>query len=55
MATPSSMLAWEIPRTEEPGGPQSVGSHRVGHDLTCTHGLGDVDSDPIISVIKTSE
>ena len=32
MATHSSILAWRIPRTEEPGGLQSVGSQRVGHD-----------------------
>ena len=32
MATHSSMLAWEIPWTEEAGGVQSVGSQRVGHD-----------------------
>ena len=32
MATHSSILAWEIPRTEEPGGLQSMGSQRVGHD-----------------------
>ena len=32
MATPSSTLAWKIPWTEEPGGLQSMGSHRVGHD-----------------------
>ena len=31
MATHSSILAWEIPRTEEPGGRQSIGSPRVGH------------------------
>ena len=31
-ATHSSILAWEIPRTEEPGGPQSTGSQRVGHE-----------------------
>ena len=30
MATHSSILAWKIPRTEEPGGLQSMGSHRVG-------------------------
>ena len=29
---PSSILVWEIPWTEEPGGLQSMGSHRVGHD-----------------------
>ena len=32
MATHSSVLAWENPRTEEPGGLQSMGSQRVGHD-----------------------
>ena len=32
MATQSSILAWIIPWTEEPGGLQSVGSQRVGHD-----------------------
>ena len=32
MATHSSILAWRIPRTEETGGLQSIGSHRVGHD-----------------------
>ena len=32
MATHSSILAWEIPWTEEPGGLQSTGWQRVGHD-----------------------
>ena len=32
MAPHSSALAWRIPWAEEPGGLQSVGSHRVGHD-----------------------
>ena len=32
MATHSSILAWEIPGTEEPGELSSMGSHRVGHD-----------------------
>ena len=32
MATHSSVLAWRIPWTEEPGGLQSMGSHRVGHN-----------------------
>ena len=38
MATHSSILAWRIPWTEEPGGLQSMGSQRVGHDehLTVT-------------------
>ena len=33
MGTHSSVLAWEIPWTEEPGRLQSMGSQRVGHDL----------------------
>ena len=38
MATYSSILAWEIPRAEEPGGLQSTGSQRVRHDsVTDTH------------------
>ena len=32
MATYSSILAWEIPWAEKPGGLQPVGSQRVGHD-----------------------
>ena len=39
-ATHSSILAWRIPWTEEPGGLQSIGSLRVGHDwsdLAHTH------------------
>ena len=32
IATHSSLLAWEIPWTEKPGGLQSKGSQRVGHD-----------------------
>jgi len=44
MATHSSILAWRIPWTEEPGGLQSIGLHRVGYDSnnllsTCT-GMG---------------
>ena len=40
MATHSSIPAWRIPWTEEPGGLQSKGLHWVGHDwsdLACTH------------------
>ena len=33
MATYSSILAWEVPWTEEPGRLQSMGSPRIGHDL----------------------
>ena len=32
MTTHSNMLAWRIPWTEEPGGLQSMGLQRVGHD-----------------------
>ena len=32
MATHSSILAWRIPGTEEPGGLPSMGSHRIGHN-----------------------
>ena len=32
IAIHSSILAWKIPWTEEPGGLQSMGSQRVGHD-----------------------
>ena len=37
MATQSSILAWRIPWTEEPGGLQSMGSQRVRHDLATEH------------------
>ena len=37
MATHSSILALEIPWTEEPGGLRSVGSQRVKHDLAAEH------------------
>ena len=37
MATHSSILAWEIPWMEEPGGPQSTGSQRVRQDLVTKH------------------
>ena len=36
MATRSHILAWKIPRTEDPGGLQSVGSPRVRHKRACT-------------------
>ena len=37
MATHSSILAWEIPQTEEPGGLQSMGLQRIGHDRATEH------------------
>ena len=36
-ATHSSILPWRMPRTEKPGGLQSMGSQRVGHDLVTKH------------------
>ena len=37
METQSSILAWDVPWTEEPGGLQSMGLQRVGHYLATTH------------------
>ena len=37
MATHSSILAWRIPRTEEPGRLQSMGLQRVRHELATEH------------------
>ena len=39
MATHSSTLAWKIPCTEDPGGLQSMGSRRVGHDWATSPSL----------------
>ena len=39
MANYSSILAWRIPRTEEPGGLQSMGSQRIGHTEQLTLSL----------------
>ena len=40
MATLSSILAWKIPQTEEPGRLQSMGLQRVGHDIVTEHTQG---------------
>ena len=42
MATPSSILAWKIPQTEEPDKLQSVGSQRVRHDLATEQQQGSL-------------
>ena len=48
MATHSSILAWRIPWTEEPGGLQSIGSQRVEPDRAISLSLGAVnDSHPL--------
>ena len=46
MATHSSVLAWRIPGTGEPGGLPSMGSHRVGHDCS--------DLVVVVVVVETS-
>ena len=45
MATHSSILAWEIPQTEEPGRLQSIGSQRVGHNLATKQQNGSIEKD----------
>ena len=48
MAPHSSTLAWKIPSTEEPGGLQSVGSLRVGHDwATSLSRIGEGNGNPL--------
>ena len=42
MATHSSILAWRIPWTEEPGGLQSTGSQRVGHNWAIKHIINSI-------------
>ena len=43
MATHSSVLAWRIPGMEEPGGLQSMGLHRVGHDWSDLAAAADLN------------
>ena len=55
MATHSSILAWKIPWTEEPGGLQSIGSERVrndSNDLACRHPF--LGASQLASVVKKS-
>ena len=48
MATHSSTLAWKIPWTEEPGGLQSMGSLRVGHNwATSLSHIGEGNGNPL--------
>ena len=67
MATHSSVLAWRIPGTGEPGGLPSMGSHRVGHDWSnlaaaagpsfhyvSTSGINKSDSWPFQSPVSYS-
>ena len=47
MAPHSSTLAWKIPWTEEPGGLQSMGSLRVGHDYFLLSCIGEGNGNPL--------
>ena len=51
MATHSSILAWRIPGTGEPGGPPSMGSHRVGHDWSDLAAAAAADMDSQIAIL----
>ena len=53
MATHSSILAWRIPETGEPGGLLSMGSHRVGHDWSDLAAAAAMGSDAMILVFWT--
>ena len=47
MAPHSSTLAWKTPWTEEPGGLQSMGSLRVGHDFTFSFHFHALEKDMV--------
>ena len=60
MATHSSILAWRIPWTEDPGGIQFMGSQRVGHDWVTSLSLSFIDKakeriDVIYNAFKSFE
>ena len=58
MATHSSVLAWRIPGTVEPGGLPSMGSHRVGHnwcDLAAAAAKGIIDLYQLQPVYSTEQ
>ena len=57
MATHSSLLAWRIPWTVEPGGLQSMGSQRFRHDssdLACTHTCKHISVYSLLDIKKVS-
>ena len=49
MATYFSILAWEIPQTEEPGGLQTMALQRVGHDLVIKQQQSLVEMQNVLS------
>ena len=52
MAIHSSILAWRIPWTEEPGGLQFMGSQRVGHDWATEHKVERADIISLFSQVR---
>ena len=54
LATHSTVLVWRSPWTEEPGGLQSVGSQRVGHDSTMTATDGALGSLHLFAVVNNA-
>jgi len=57
MATHSSVLAWRIPGTGEPGGLLSMGSHRVGHDwsdLAAAAAVVQASARKVISLVEAN-
>ena len=53
MVAHSSMLGWRIPWTEEPGGLQSMGSQRVGHDRMAEHACKHLAGSGTLRVFTT--
>ena len=52
MATHSSIPAWRIPWTEEPGGLQSKGLQRVGHSLATEHSTAQLNNKESSNAMK---
>ena len=55
MATHSSIFAWKIPRTVEPGGLESMESQRVGHDWVTEHAYTQPSQEPPQSLLLKFE
>ena len=56
MATHSSVLAWRIPGTREPGGLLSMGSHRVGHDCSDLAAAAElIYNSALVSILHQSD
>ena len=55
MATHSSVLAWRIPGTGEPGGLPSIGSHTVGHDWSDLAVAAAVEKQPVSFIDSSTD